>query len=911
MNPSRPNPDELLARAQAEEPGPHRGRLKIFFGYAAGVGKTYAMLSAARRELAAGADVVVGYVEAHGRRETEALLQGLPALEPLPISYRGVTLREFDLDAALRRHPRLILVDELAHTNAEGLRHTKRWQDIEELLDAGIDVWTTLNVQHIESLNDIIAKITHVVVRETLPDAVLERANEIELIDLTPEELVVRLQAGKVYLPAQAQRAIDSFFQRSNLVALRELSLRQAAHRLHQDVEAARQSRADFTPWATHERLLVCVGPSPSSTKILRTAKRMAAAFGGDWLAVAVNTGAIPASSVASELTARNLQFAERLGAETHTLIGQNVAQTVLDYAHSRNVTKIIAGKTAQPLWKRIFRRTVVEELLAHSGDIDIYVITGEGAESQPKQQPARQVSYQTQHYLATIAIVAVCGLIGWGNRALHLDIGSGAGGEANIAMVFLAGIAFVATRFGRGPAIAASIISVLAFDFLFVPPYGTFAVSDTEYLITFAVMLGIALLISTLAARQRSQLRTSQEQEQRTAKLFRMTRQLGQLSGTDFLLQAAGQQLKEFFGGESVIYLREPDGSLSLRLGANTSIASTPINSTVAQWVADHNHMAGAETDTLPNATALFMPLIGSQRTIGALGVRPDDLPCLRTPEPRRLLETCASLIALAIERDWSVLEAQEAQVQMKAEQLRSSLLSSVSHDLRTPLTAIAGTAAALREELLPQINLRQQEMLQTLVNESHQLVRLVENLLDMARLESGSLALNRQWHVLEELVGSALTRLRRELACHVVKVQIPEAFPLIPVDGVLLEQVFVNVLENASRYTPPGSTLDISGRVADGRVMIVFSDDGPGLPSGSEAKVFDKFFRGTTATADGRRGIGLGLAICRGIVEAHGGKITASNRPSGGAQFAVSLPCKQQPAEIMPHQNYTSAHV
>jgi two-component system, OmpR family, sensor histidine kinase KdpD len=901
MSNTRPNPDELLARVQAEEPGFRRGKLKIFFGYAAGVGKTFAMLSAARREQAAGSDVLVGYVEPHGRPETEALLQSLQTLPTLPVSYRGVTLREFDLDAALARKPRLILVDELAHTNAEGLRHAKRWQDVEELLAAGIDVWTTLNVQHIESLNDIVARITHIVVHETLPDAVLERADEIELIDLTPEELVLRLQAGKVYLPSQAERALVSFFQKSNLVALRELSLRQAAHRLHQDVEAARQARADFTPWATTERLLVCVGPSPSSTKIIRTAKRMAAAFGSDWLAIAVDTGGGATSSAVRALTERNLQFAEQLGAETHTLIGRNVADAVLNYARSRNVTKIIAGKTAQPWWKQLIRRTVVEELLADSGDIDIYIITGEGSEPRTAEQrrTARWSGFRVAHYLSTAAIIAVCATLGWSSHALHLAKGTSGSGEANIAMVFLAGVAFVATRFGRGPAIVASIISVLLFDFLFVPPYGTFAVTDTEYLITFAVMLGIALLISTLTTRQRDQLQASQQQEQRTAKLFHMTRQLSELSGTDFLLQAAGQQLKEFFGGEAVIYLRESDGGLALRLGHNTSIAASAINGTVASWVADHNQMAGADTDTLPNATALFVPLVGSQQTIGALGLLTTDLSRFRNPEQRRLLETCASLIALAIERDRSVLEAQDAQVQMRAEQLRNSLLSSVSHDLRTPLTAIAGTAANLREELLSQIDSRQQEMLRTLVAESHQLVRLVENLLDMARLDSGSLALNRQWHVLEELVGSAITRLRRELSDRTVKVNISESFPLIWVDGFLLEQVFVNLLENASRYTPPGSTIEITAGNTDRRVEIVFADNGPGLPSGSEDKVFDKFYRATTAPADGRRGVGLGLAICRGIVGALGGQISASNRSTGGAQFKILLSCKQQSAE------------
>lgn len=897
MNNQRPNPDELLARLQAEEAGSRRGKLRIFFGYAAGVGKTYAMLEAAQRERTAGVDVVVGYVEPHGRVDTEALLQGLEAIPPREIPYRSVILREFDLDAALARHPRLILVDELAHTNAEGSTHAKRWQDVEDLLEAGIDVWTTLNVQHIESLNDVVAQITRVVVRETLPDAVLERADEIELIDLTPEELMLRLQAGKVYLPTQAERALKSFFQKSNLVALRELSLRQAAHRLHQDVEAARLVRADRDPWATTERLLVCVGPSPTSARIIRTAKRMAAAFAAEWLAVAVNTGNTGLTSAAQELTSRNLQLAEQLGAETHTLIGRNVAEVVLEYARSRNITKIIAGKTAQPWWKRLFFRTVVEELLEHSGEIDVYVITGEGGEVAPAQQPpqARPVPIPIKHYLATAAVVAICALLGWAGHSLRLARGA-PGGEANIAMVFLAGVALVATRFGRGPAIMASIVSVLVFDFCFVPPYGTFAVSDTEYLITFGVMLGIGLLISTLAARQRAQLQASQEQEQRTARLFRMTRQLSELSGIDFLLQTAGRQLKEFFGGEIVVYLREPDGSLALRLGQNTSVAKNPTNAIVARWAADHDRMAGLNTDTLPNATALFVPLVGSQRTIGALGVRPDDLARFRDPEQRRLLETCASLTALSIERDQSVLTAQDAEVQMRAEQLRNALLSSVSHDLRTPLAAIAGIASNMREALLSRTNPREQEMLQTLVAQSHQLVRLVENLLDMAKLESGSTVLNRQWHVLEELVGSALARVRQELSSHIVKVQIPESFPLILVDGFLLEQAFVNLLENASRYTPAGTEIEISARSVGNRIEIHFADSGPGLPPGTHEKVFDKFFRATTATADGRRGVGLGLAICQGIIQAHGGSITATNRPAGGADFMISLPCKQQ---------------
>jgi two-component system sensor histidine kinase KdpD len=885
----RPNADELLARVQADEARERRGKLKIFFGYAAGVGKTYAMLEAARRERAEGVDVVVGYVEPHGRPETEVLLQGLETLPPRLIPYRGVTLRELDLDAALARHPKLILVDELAHTNAEGLRHAKRWQDIEELLEAGIDVWTTLNVQHVESLNDIIAQITGVVVRETVPDAVLERADEIELVDLTPEELMERFREGKVYLPHQAERALQHFFQKTNLVALRELSLRQAAQRLSKDVQAARQERATRVPWATNERLLVCVGSSPTSAKLIRTAKRMAAALNADWLAVAVEPhGASEAAAVARQRLAQHLRLAERLGAETHTLIGDDVAQTILDYAHSRNVTKIIIGKTSQPRWRRFLFGTVVDTLVDRSGDIDVYVIRGEREEVRPPRLPEHRAAFAWGHYLRAALVVVACSLVGWLSHAWQLS-------ETNTVMIFLLGVAYIAARYGRGPAIAASVASVLVFDFFFVPPYWSFAVSDAQYILTFAVMFIIGFVISTLTARIRDQLQAAQQVERRTAALFRLTKQLSEVAGLEFLIGMAGQQLKEIFGGEVVLFTRDGTGRLELRFGQDTSVARHEVNAVVARWVADHDHAAGAGTDTLPNATALFVPLIGSQRTVGAVGVRPNDPERLVDPEQRRLLETCASLIALSLERDQSVLEAHEARLHVQTEQLRNSLLSSVSHDLRTPLAAIAGATSSLLEAPPDQTPEARRELLHTILDESRRLGRLVDNLLDMTRLTSGTVALNKQWHVLEEIVGSALGRLRRELEHHVVRVDIPGDIPLLSLDGVLMEQVFFNLLENAARYTPAGSAIEIAARASEKRVEIRVADTGPGLPSGTESRVFEKFFRGSTVTDDGRRGAGLGLAICQAIIEAHGGRISARNRPAGGAEFIISLPCEE----------------
>ncbi len=889
----RPNPDDLLARVQDAETRARRGKLRIFFGYAAGVGKTYAMLSAAQRERAAGVDVVVGYVEPHGRVETEALLDGLDALPPLAVPYRDVHLREFNLDAALERRPELLLVDELAHTNAEGLRHAKRWQDVAELLDAGVNVWTTLNVQHIESLNDVIAQITGVVVRETLPDAVLEQADEIELIDLTPAELVERLAAGKVYLPTQAERALKNFFQKGNLVALRELSLRQAAARLQRDVEAARQERAALAPWLTGERLLVCVGPSPSSARILRTAKRLATSLGCEWLAVAVNTGSEgAAASRAWEQTGRNLRLAEQLGAETHTLIGRSVVETLLDFARQRNISKIVLGKTAQSWWKRRFFGTINDQLLKLSGEIDVFVVSGDGEEPRTTTVGQRVERAPWREYALAAGIVAACCALGFGASARGLT-------ETNIVMIFLAGVALISTRVSRGPSIAAAVASVLTFDFFFVPPQFTFSVSDTQYLVTFAVMLGIGLLISGLAARQRSQLRASQQQERRTGQLFRMTRQLSELSGTEFLVRTAGRQLEEVFDGEAVLYVREPDGQLLLRYGERTSVAAEPINRDVAEWVAGNGKIAGAGTNTLPNATAMFVPMVGSQHTAGAVGVRPRQAARFLDPEQQRLLETCASLIALSLERDESVLEAHQAQLQVETEQLRNSLLSSVSHDLRTPLASIAGAASGLAEAFDALDAATRRELLDTISDESERLARIVENLLQMTKLSSGRLTVARNWQPVDEVIGSALNRVERHLEGREIYVLLADDLPLGHFDEVLIELVLVNLLDNAVKYSPPGTPIEVRAEAAPGSVAIEVADRGRGFLPGDEQQVFEMFYRGADAKPD-RRGTGLGLAICKAIVRAHDGVIVAKNRPGGGASIRFTLPWDGEPPVV-----------
>lgn len=893
MPDARPNPDELLAQVQAEEAESTRGSLKVFFGYAAGVGKTYAMLENAQRAKAAGREVVVGYVEPHGRPETEALLAGLEVLPLREYEYRGVKLRDFDVDAALTRRPDLLLVDELAHTNAVGCRHEKRWQDVEELLEAGINVWTTLNVQHIESLNDVIGQITGVTVRETVPDRAFDLADDLELVDITPEELLLRLKAGKVYLPEQAQRAIQSFFQKSNLTALRELSLRQAARRIHTDVESARREKAAIRPWATAERLLVCVGPSPTTARVIRTARRMAAALDAPWLAVSVDLTGEPASSPRKQQVSQHFRLAERLGADSVTLAGQNVTDTILDYARSRNVTKILIGKTNQPRWRRLIVGTVVDEVLEKSGDIDVYVIHGE--EEKTDHAPTRTAVTTTKlPYVSAFGLVGLTGLLAYGLRFRHL-----ADAEANTVMLFLAAVAWTAFRYGRGPAVFASILAVLVFDFFFVPPYHTFAVADTQYVVTFAVMLTIGLVISTLTSRLRAQIENTRQRERRTSSLYELGKQLSSLYGNVFLVGAAGGKVAEMVRGEVAIYLRQPSGTPELAFGHDTTIAKHAVSLPVAQWVIEHDQLAGAGTNTLPNAAALFFPLTGSQGTHGAIAIRVPDAERLLDPEFRRLLDACANQLALALERDQLAIEAANARIQAEAEQVRSSLLSSVSHDLKTPLAAIAGASSSLLEAASLDEDTRRQ-LLETVADEAARLNRLLENILQMSKLDAGAATPNCQWHVLEELVGSALHRTRRELEQHEVAVHLPNDLPLLYVDGLLMEQVFVNLFENAARYTPEGTEVTIRAALDGKHVRIAVSDNGPGLPAGAEVRIFDKFYR-VSPMADGGRGSGLGLAICRAIIKAHGGAIVAANRPGGGAEFVIRLPLPKDAPQVV----------
>jgi two-component system sensor histidine kinase KdpD len=887
---TRPDPDALLARVKEEEARERRGRLKVFFGAAAGVGKTYAMLEAAREQRADGVDVVVGYVETHRRAETEALLERLEVLPARTSEYRGATLREFDLDAALARRPTLILVDELAHTNAPGSRHAKRWQDVLELLDAGINVYTTVNVQHVESLNDVVAKITGVVVRETVPDSVLEQADEVELIDLPPDDLLERFKDGKVYMPGLAEEALRNFFRKGNLIALRELALRSTAERVDAQMRVYMREHAIGKVWPAAERILVCVGPTPDAARLVRSAKRMAERLGAEWIAAYVETPAhrrLPAET--RDRVIQTLRLAEQLGAETVTLPGQRMSDAILGFARNRNVTKILVGKPRRPLWRRLVMGSIVDALVQGSGEIDIYVITGEREAEAPVAVRRPPVKTDWRGFGAAVVAVLLATSLAW----LMFPFFA----VSNLIMVYLLGVVAVATRWGRGPSLLASVLSVAAFDFFFVPPYLTFAVSDTEYLVTFVVMLLVAIVISTLTIRIRTQAEAAREREERTAALYAMSRELASTRGVEALLAIAVHHISEVFRSQVVVLLPDAGGRLTPGSGGQYAMDANELG--VSRWVYEHRQLAGLGTTTLPGASALYLPLLASRGPVGVLGVRPADRHALDAPEQLHQLETFGNQMALAIERANLADETRDAHVRIESERLRNSLLSSVSHDLRTPLTTITGAITAILEDGARLDAPTRRELLESAREEAERLNRLVQNLLEMTRLESGALQLHKEWHPLEEVIGAALSRLGKRLADRRVTTRVPPDLPLVPIDDVLIEQVLVNLLDNAVKYTPPGSPITIIATGTDRAVTVEVADRGPGLPPGEEDKVFEKFYRGQPAAG---RGAGLGLAICYGIVKAHDGRIWAQNLPEGGVAFLFTLPLAETPPASVP---------
>ncbi|NUQ64765.1 MAG: sensor histidine kinase KdpD [Pirellulales bacterium] len=891
MDASRPDPDALLARVQAEEARHHRGKLKIFFGAAPGVGKTYSMLEAGRKFAKEGMDVVVGYVEPHARPETQALVLGLDVLARLEVNHRGAKLLEFDLNAALARRPQLILVDELAHTNAPGVTHTKRWQDVLQLLDAGIDVYTTLNVQHLESLNDVVAQITGVVVRETVPDSIFEQADEVEVVDLAPDDLLERLREGKVYIPRQAERAIQNFFAKGNLIALRELALRKAAERVGAQMEDYREQHGVVGTWPARERLLVCVGPSPFATRLVRATRRMAVGLKAPWVAVHIQTpddARMP--EVDRNQLAETLRLVEQLGGETATLTGDDLVEELLHYARSRNVTKIIVGKPKRPRWREWLSGSLVYELTRRSGDIDLYVTSGDPAPAPVPAAGTPVPAGQSAAYLWAVLVVFLCTTLG--SFLSHFFA------AVNLIMVYLLGVLGIAVRFGRGPSILASVLSVAAFDFFFVPPHLTFAVRDTQYVFTFAVMLLTAIVISTLTARVKFQAESARAREHRTASLYAMSRELAATQGREQIARVAVRHAAEAAETRVVVLLPDPQRRL-VPLGTDVSgFVPGPNDEAVANWVLEHGQAAGRAAPTLPGAEGFYLPLMASHGTIGVLGVAPNGTQPATAPEQLHLLETLARLIALALERAELVAEAERIRLQMETEQLRSSLLSAVSHDLRTPLSVITGAGSTLLEQddsLDPQVR---RELLASVLDEAERLNRLVANLLDMTRLEAGALQVRKQWQSMEEIIGAALGRVSRQLKDHSVITRLAPDLPFVLMDDLLIQQVLVNLLENAAKYAPHGSPIEVQADADDQSLTVSVADAGPGLPPGDLERVFEKFYRGGDPRA--RPGAGLGLAICRGIVELHGGRIRAENRSVGGAIVRFSLPLAAGPEPV-----------
>lgn len=875
----RPDPDALLARVQAEEARARRGKLKIFFGAAPGVGKTYAMLEAGRKVAKEGAHVLVGYVEPHVRPETQALVLGLDLLPRREIAYRGAKLVEFDLEAALAARPRLILVDELAHTNAPGMTHTKRWQDVEQLLDAGIDVYTTMNVQHLESLNDVVAQITTVRVRETIPDAVFERADEVELVDIAPDDLLERLREGRVYLPEQAQRAIESFFRKGNLIALRELALRTTAERVNAQMQDWRLEHAVERTWPTSERLLVCVGPSPLSARLVRTARRMAASLRVRWYAAHVEiTTVSPPSDDDRQRLAQNLHLAEQLGAEVVTLNGQNFADEVFRFSHQHNVTRIVVGKPHYPRWREWLRGSYVYELIRRSGDIDVYVISGDRATGQPPARHAEPRPARLWPYAWSIVLVALATAIGF---LMHQRLA-----PLNIIMVYLAALVVVSLQCGRGPSALAAVLSVAAFDFCFVPPQWTFAIRDTEYLITFVVMLATGLTISELVARVGLQAEAARQRERRTGALYELSRELAALPTREAIAQAAGRQIADATDSRAVVLLLE-HGALAVVELAD-SYQPDEQGRGVAQWVYEHRARAGRGTDTLPGAEALYVPLTVAEEIVGVLGVCPNAVDRRYEPETLRLLEAFAGQLAVAIERADLARDAERIRLQMETERLRNSLLSAISHDLRTPLATITGASSLLMEQPATLDPAGARELAESIFDESERLNRLVGNLLDMTRLEAGVIRVRQELQPLEEVVGVVLERLERQLREHPVSTSLPADLPPVSIDGILIQQVLTNLLDNAVKYSPPDTPLELSATAGDGVLTVSVADRGPGLKPGDEQRVFEKYFR----AGGNEGGAGLGLPICRGIVELHGGRIWAENRDGGGATFRFTLP-------------------
>lgn len=880
----RPDPDELLKNIQAETH--NRGKLKIFLGYAAGVGKTYAMLQAAHQRREQGIDLVVGYIETHKRKETEELVEGLEVLPRKQVEYRGTTLPEMDVDAVLARKPAIVLVDEFAHTNASGSRHPKRYQDVQEILDAGIDVYTTLNIQHLESMNDIVAQVTGVVVKETIPDSAIDEAFEIELIDLPPDELLARLKEGKVYVPEQASRAIDKFFRKGNLTALREMSLRRAAERVDNQMRAYMQTRAIQGPWAATERLLVCISPSPLSERLVRTTRRLSEELNAEWIALFIETPqSIAMSEPKRERVAKILQLAEDLGARSYTVSAgasiESISQTVIEFARKNNITKIVAGKPLRPRWQEIIRGSLVDNLIRKSKDVDVYVVASADAPSFPADENPFKLRSPLARYAWSVLLVALATIlgvfIGW-----RLE-------PTNLVMVYLLAVVVAAIYLGRGPAVLASILGILAFDFLFVAPHFSFSVSDTQYLITFIALFLVGMVISQLTAWASEQAQAARQREAETAELYDLSRDLASSADLESILKQLKKHFEQTFEKVVAVLLAKED-KLEIRISSDDLQLSAE-EIAVADWVYRHAEPAGRYTNTLPAAQLRYLPLKTAGGVVGVLGIgKLNTAEADLAPAKRRLVEAFANQGAQAIERALLEEQTQKISLMQSAEKLQNALLNSVSHDLRTPLVSITGALTALDENYDGMDETTRDTLIENARIEADRLNRLVGNLLNMTRIESGAIKLKLEPRDIQDLIGTAIEQLGWRVSKHQIQTNIPADFPLAQMDFALMVQVIVNLLENAVKYSPEKTLIEISASVLDSKVRLKIADRGVGIPAEDLAHIFEKFYRAHLPQNVG--GTGLGLSISKSIVEIHGGTIRAMNREGNGTVIEIELP-------------------
>jgi two-component system sensor histidine kinase KdpD len=883
----RPSPEALLEAARREES--RAGKLKIFVGAAPGVGKTYEMLQSAHAKKKAGADVVIGIVETHGRAETEVLLNGLEVLPRRRLAYREQTLEEMDLDALIARRPQIALVDELAHTNAPGSRHPKRYLDVEELLSHGIDVYTAVNIQHIESLNDVVAQITHVRVRETVPDRIFDRADAIELIDLTPDDLIQRLKEGKVYVPKQAERALEHYFSPGNLTALRELALRRTAERVDEQLLTHMQANAIAGPWAAGERILVCVSEDPRAAGLVRYTKRLADRLHAQWTAVSIETRrSLQLTDEQRDRLADTMRLAEALGGEALTIpgVGRRIADDLINFAHANNVTQIIIGKSTRSWWFELTRGSVVHDLVRRAGHISVHVIAGDeqGVAKAAVQTAARQEPFNPRPYLMALLFVA----LGLGAAVLIRPM---FGGIENVDLVFLTAVVSVAVRYGLFPSLLASVAASLCYNFFFLPPVHTFTITDPTNVAAFFFFMLIALLVSNVAARVRVQADTAIGRVRTTESLYAFSRKLAGTATLDDVLWATAYQTALLLKVRVVLLLPEK-GVLTVKSGYPPEDQLDQADLAAANWAWSNDRPAGRGSDTLPGAKRLFLPMRTGRGAIGVIGIDDDRTGPLLTPDQRRLLDALVDQGALAIERVLLVEDMDRVKRTVESDRLRGALLTSISHDLKTPLASVLGAASTMRDLDSSLTDAQKRDLLATVIDESERLNRFIANLLDMTKLESGAIVPNAARHDVGEIVGSALRRAGKILERHKVSLELAADLPMLELDAVLFEQVLFNLLDNAAKYSPAGTTISVRSARDRDSVSLQILDEGNGIPPAELESVFDKFYRAQKGDHV-RPGTGLGLAISRGFVEAMHGTISAANRTDrSGAIITIRLP-------------------